>query len=473
MKNSFLNKLVGFSIGPIVGAFISFITIPVTTYFVNPAEYGKASMFSLLQVLVATFIFLGFDQAYTREYHEAKDKLSLIKNALFFPLTIAILLLFVICANLNFVSNILFGATHFHLAAILFGITILLLVIERFILLSIRMNEKAIEYSVVNILMKTSILIFTILFLNYIRKDFLAVVYSSVIGQFVGDIYLIIRYRKFLNYFRYKFDGSVIIKMFLFGLPLIFSASLNSLLNSLDRIFLRSFSNFTEVGIFTAAQKVSAALTIIQSSFTSFWVPTAYRWNSENKDIKYFEIVSEVLLLIMSILFTFILIFKDIITYLLSSNYTSSALIIGLLCLQPIMYTISETTTLGIVFSRRSYLNIFVSVISVIPNIVLNIILVPKYGANGAAIATAVSYIFFFLSRSFFSNKYWEGFSLRIHLIVTVVMFISALINVFIHKNIIYINLITLIIIVALQIGTFNKLHKIRGKKNKEKWDFS
>nr|WP_277735492.1 oligosaccharide flippase family protein [Priestia megaterium]WEZ37228.1 oligosaccharide flippase family protein [Priestia megaterium DSM 319] len=162
--NLFIKKLLGFSIGPIVGALIAFITIPLTTYFVSPTEYGRASMFSLFQVLIVTILYLGLDQSYTREYHESSNKTNLLKNAMFLPLMLSILILFCICMNLNTVSSFLFDSEKYNMAALLFGFTIVFMVIERFILLSIRMKEKALEYSIINIVIKLNILIFTLLF---------------------------------------------------------------------------------------------------------------------------------------------------------------------------------------------------------------------------------------------------------------------------------------------------------------------
>nr|WP_277735493.1 oligosaccharide flippase family protein [Priestia megaterium]WEZ37229.1 oligosaccharide flippase family protein [Priestia megaterium DSM 319] len=301
----------------------------------------------------------------------------------------------------------------------------------------------------------------------------MAVVYSTAVGQIIGDLYLIIRYRKLLDIKSFYFDKILFLKLIKFGLPLIIAASVNNLLNSLDRIFLKNLSDFSEVGIFTAALKVSATLSIVQACFTSFWVPTAYRWYNHNKDVKHFELVSNVLLLIMSILFSLVLLLKDLIVILLSPEYDAAKFIIGFLCLQPIMYTISETTTLGIVFSKKSYLNIIVSLLSIIPNIILNILLVPKYGAVGAAIATGVSYIFFFFGRSYFSNKNWAGFSLKNHILVTLTIFIGALINTSNYQYITIVNLFLLVFTCVIQIPTIRKIILIYSKKSDRTWDFS
>ncbi|MCM3602229.1 oligosaccharide flippase family protein [Robertmurraya korlensis] len=467
----FLGKFIGFSFGPILGALIAFITIPVTTYFISPEEYGKSGMFTLYLGLVLTLLYLGLDQAYTREFNEAENKNNLLLNALIFPLLLSIVITIFICLNTDYISLLLFGDASYTYAAITFGLLLIIMVIERFLLLSIRMEEKAIEFSIVNILVKLGILILTLIFILFIRRDFLAVIYSTFFGQVLADIYLIIRYRSRLNFRKMHFDKELLIQLAKFGFPLIFAAVMANLLNSLDRIFLRIYSTFYEIGILTAALKVSATLIIVQTSFANFWVPTAYRWYNEKKHIKHFEFISHSILLIMSVGFCFILLFKDIIVVLLSNEYYDAKFIIGLLCLQPIMYTVSETTTLGIVFSKKSYLNLWVGIIALLPNIALNLILVPKYGAVGAAISTGVSFLLFFASRSYFSNKNWEGFSVKRHYLVAVILFIAGVINTNEHVQIF--NMLLLLIVLVIQMPTIKQMIKFIRKEKQGEWDFS
>ncbi|GEB77844.1 hypothetical protein SIN01_21890 [Sporolactobacillus inulinus] len=448
-----------------IGAFISFITIPITTYFISPIEFGKASMFILFQIIFGTFLYLGIDQAYTREYHSGENKINLFQNAISIPLFLSIIVLLAILICPQITSKILFDSPNYVVPSIFFGIMIIFMVLERFILLSIRMKENALEFSVLNIIVKLTILIFTLIFIFYVRRDFLAIVYSTVFGQILGDLYLIVRYKK-LFYLRYfSINKKLIKRMVLFGLPILVATSLSSLLNSLDRLSLRMWSDFYQIGIFTATLKIAAVLSIVQTSFTSFWVPTAYRWYAEEKNIAYYKVVSDSILLVMSVLAVGILIFKDLIVSILSSGYADSRYLIGFLCLQPIIYTVSETTCLGIVFSRKSYLSIFVGVIAIIPNTVLNILLVPKYGAIGAAIATSVSYVFFFAARTYFSNKSGMKFAVSKHYMVLLVLLVSAFINL-VQTNMLLINLLILLVVLAIQYTSVNQIWRTyKGKR--------
>ncbi|MDF2911771.1 MAG: polysaccharide biosynthesis protein, partial [Sporolactobacillus laevolacticus] len=287
---AFIQRLLAFSIGPAGGAIIAFITIPVTTHFVSPGEYGKASMFTLVLTMLSTFQYLGIDQAYTREFNEVKDRASLFLHALLLPLAFSILLLILIMLNLGATSHFLFGESDQYVASILLGILLIFVTFERFILLSIRMEEKALAYSMFTIFIKLVILAATLIFVLMIRRDFLAVVYSAAIGQIIGDAYLIIRHRRYFVFRTFRFDKALLKRMLIFGLPLVVAASASTLLNSAGRLALRSWGSFYDIGMFTAALKIAAVLAVVQSSFTSFWVPTAYRWYSEKQPIRNFKV---------------------------------------------------------------------------------------------------------------------------------------------------------------------------------------
>lgn len=469
MKNLIL-RLLAFSMGPFIGAVISFLTIPITTYFISPEELGKASMITIVQSFILSLIYLGIDQAYTREYPREDDKNNLLKNALLLPFLVSVLILILTIIFRRNVSNILFSTENYPFISILFGIVIASSVIERFILLSIRMAEKAIEYSLISISLKLTVLILTLFLVVWGERTFLTVVYSTLLGQLIVDLVLMLRYRKYLNILNFRLNKSLIRKLIIFGFPLIISASLSSLLNTSGRFFLRGYSTYYELGIYTAALKIASILQIVQSAFTSFWVPTAYRWEKENKDIKHFSFISDILLLVMTLGFFFILFFKKYIVLLLSSDYSEAQYVTGLLALTPILYTISETTTLGIVFSGKSYYNILVSLFSIIPNIILNFLLIPQYGTIGAGISVGFTYIIFCLMRTFYSRK--AGFKISVfkQSFSIILFFLAACINTLDSNIVFYLTIIVFIITLLVQIPTIKTIRKIYIDPTS--WDF-
>ncbi|TKH00449.1 lipopolysaccharide biosynthesis protein, partial [Peribacillus simplex] len=93
---------------------------------------------------------------------------------------------------------------------------------------------------------------------------------------------------------------------------------------------------------------------------------------------------------------------------LLGPEYQEASKILPFLVFMPLMYTISETTVLGINFYKKPKWHIVIAGVSCICNIIGNWVLVPQFGGLGAALSTAFSFIVFFMLRTHISLKYYK-----------------------------------------------------------------
>ena len=428
MKN-FLKRLMGFSIGPIIGALISIIQIPILTRLMLVDQYGVSGNFRTLMLNIPNFLYLGLDQAFSREYHQLKDKKHLFQQALLIPLLLGL----IFAGSLFFfnepIAEWLFASRQYGYVVMWSGVLLIAMIVERFVLLLIRMEERAREYSFFTILLKLSIFICSIGLIFLGLRDFKVIVYGMIIGQLLVDLFLFLRYRQFFDLSGFNFDQTLMKQLFAFGLPLMIAMSLNATLNMIDNIMLNSISTKVELGIYTAGINIVNLIGIFKTAFTTFWTPTAYRWYDEDKSIKHFKFISDALLFILTGIYFGILIFRPVIMVILGPSYEPAKYILGLLCFPHIMYTLSETTTLGIVFSRKTYFNIFVSLLALIPSVGLNLWLTPHLGALGAASASCGAYIIFYLARTYFSRQTGFYFSQRKHLLSVLLMVLAAYLN--------------------------------------------
>ncbi len=443
-SKNFMKNLFGFSVGPIVAAVLSFITVPVTTYFVSPDDFGKAAMYTMGYTISSMFIFLGLDQAFVREYNEHKDKNNLFWNSLIFPLIFSFILAFIYIVFYKPVSLLMFDSIERYVVIIL-ALSLPFAILDRFNLLVLRMEEKAKTYSFFNILNKFLTLIILIPYLIFVDRSFKGIINAT----FINLVLICIIESYFVKHiwkFKFKFDKELLLKLFRYGIPLVPATLIGWFLSSMDRIALRQWSTFNEIGIYSAAFKIVAVLGIIQQAFCTFWVPTALRWHKEKVSNHKYVQVSETILAVMVMVFSFIVLFKDIIIRLLSSDYITAANSVPFLLFFPIMYTVSETTTLGISFSRKTYYNIVISLVAAVTNYLGNYLLVPIYGAVGASIATGASYIIFFWMRTLISRRLWFKFDMKIYLYNTILMVVLSLLSITINN--VFMNLAVVLIII-------------------------
>ncbi|MGC9315842.1 MAG: hypothetical protein ACP5G4_09520, partial [bacterium] len=210
----------------------------------------------------------------------------------------------------------------------------------------------------------------------------------------VGVISTIINSKKWFVVFRLQ--KNLLKRLFQYGLPMIPVALFSWLLTSMDKIALRTWASFDELGLYSAAFRVIMVLNIIQASFSTFWSPTAYRWYENGVRSEKFIKVSRYLSVSFFLIFGVFVIFKDVIVFIMDQSYRLSSPMIPFLLFMPMMYTISETTRIGINFSRKTIYIALITLIASIANLAGNYYLVPILGGIGASIATGVSFVLYF-----------------------------------------------------------------------------
>jgi putative cofactor-binding repeat protein len=271
------------------------------------------------------------------------------------------------------------------------------------------MSLKAKLFSLLNIIQKLSYVLLVFFLYLFLSNDSRVLVIATIVSSLICSILCIFIERKVL-FARIKPTSNLnLLKLMKYGFPYIFSNALTWILEYMDKITIRKYCNFNEVGIYSAAGTIVALLTTCQLAFSTFWVPTAYKkYEEDSNSAVYFIKVNRIISFIMIVLGLCLVTSKDIIIYILGSEYRNSVFVFPFLSFMPIMFTISETTVMGINFTQKSYFHIVIAFIAAICNFIGNINLVPIYGAKGAAISTGFSYIVLFVARTYFSIKCYK-----------------------------------------------------------------
>ena len=193
-----------------------------------------------------------------------------------------------------------------------------------------------------------------------------------------------------------------------FGFPLILGGLAFWGLTATDKILLKELSNFEQLGLYSVAVSFAAAATIFQSVFSTIWAPIVYKWAAAGENLDKIYKVNRYVLLAVIILFSLAGLFSWVVTLILPSNYSAVQWIL-ISCLGfPLLYTLSETTVVGIGVARRSGFSMLAAVLAFIGNLLGNWWLIPIFGAAGAAVSTCISFWIFFLLRTEFAIYVWK-----------------------------------------------------------------
>jgi len=404
-----LKQFIAFSYGNLVSAAVSFFTTPIITLLIIPEEFGKASMFTLALNFMNQIALMGMDQSFMRMYFEKEEKERTGLAWLCFIFSIGITIL-IICCLLPFwskISMLLFGESNITTILLLSG-CLFLCIIDRFTTSVVRMQKKGNVYSITKIVNAVINAATVILYAKFFAPTFHAIVLGTAFSSLSSIIITVLSEKQFWTRHIEKslFNRHEIKQIFNYGLPLVPVFIISFIFQGMDKLALRTYSSFNEIGLYATANKFIFPLTIIQSGFTLYWYPLALEtYEADNKNYSFFETMFKYISVIVLISASAILILKNVIVLILAPAYRSAINIMPFLILIPLMNIITDVTGLGVGFKKKTYISIINITIAALVNFIGNYFFVPLYGARGAALATGIAYIVYFSSRTYFSHK--------------------------------------------------------------------
>lgn len=412
MVNKLLKKFLSFSYGGVVGAAIGFITSMITTRILLPEEFGKTSMFTLFVNIAMILAVFGTDQAFVRFYYEEEEKKrgALLYNCLKIVFIILLPVLIIIILFRVELLEYLFSeySTSVFIALIIAVIT---QVFYRFGTLVVRMQQKGNLYSIIQILSRIFILLGVIFFYIFLGSTYEILVFATVISFFVLVIFLIYSQKRYWSVSNLSIPNTHHSKreIFSYSYPLVFTTAVMWIFEGMDKIAIRQWADFNELGLYSVAIKIIGLLTIIKTAFTTFWTPVAFEHFEKNPtNTSFYANVSKLVTFVMMLVAILVIMMKDIMIMLFGSGYEGAGVMLSFLVFIPVMYTISETTVIGINFYKKvKWHMVIVSVVCIV-NFIGNWLLVPKLGGVGASISTGLSYILFYTLRTFISLHYYK-----------------------------------------------------------------
>lgn len=406
-----VKKIIGYAVGPIGSGILGLITLPIITWFYSVEDVGRISMLQVFTSFSVLFFCLGLDQVYVREYYESDNKLLLLKTVVFpgFILCVSILtLLFIFDPYL--IAYWLYDINSSYLSIITI-LCFIVALISRFLSLILRMQERALAFSMSQLLPKILLLLFILFIVGFgYSRDVYNLLTANILSLcFAFMIYTWNTRVDWLPAIRLKINKEHLKAYLVFGLPLIIAGLASWGLNTLDRLFLRGMASYNELGVYSVAMSLAGVATIIAGIFNTIWAPMVFKWvSSGDIDYKKIDQISEYVLAAIYFVVVISGLFSWLIPYFLPPEYEKVQILLAACLIGPLFYTLSETTAVGIAITRKTKYSMYASICAMVIGILGNYLLIPILGASGAAISLAVSFWTFYIIRTEFSRIVWR-----------------------------------------------------------------
>lgn len=232
------------------------------------------------------------------------------------------------------------------------------------------------------------------LFVSLLNFDIEGYLFSKILGPLAITLILVFK-SKFWKFFSLNIEKEVIKKMLSLGLIYALALLVMNLNYRLDIIILDQLSTNYEVGIYSKGSNLIQYLWQIPMFMgTIIFARSAVSKN----DIAFSKNVVQLLRLSLIAIFIALIVLvvfsEQIIVGLFGIDFIESVSVLIYLIPGVFLLTIFKVTNMDLAGKGMPWVSLKAMVPALVLNVVLNLILIPKFQADGAAIASTISYSF-------------------------------------------------------------------------------
>lgn len=393
---------------------ISFLSTPIFSRLLGTEQYGQYSVFNSWVTIVSCFVGLGMSTSLGTGRYHFKDEYNQFRTSV---LLSSVLFGLIECGVFIIAMSFIGPIGDFTTITFVF---VSVLSVSHYVLGFVQgayvYEKKAVQNFILSTITALSTTLLSVYFVLRLpeKERYLGRVYGMMIPYAAIAIVLIV-----LLLYKQKlaFQRKHIIFALQVGFPLVFHSLSQTLLSQSDRVMMQMMNiQESEIGIYSLFHTMSSALTVVLNALNNTWCPFYYDYLSaadystiKKKTTNYIELFS-------IITFCFLLLSPEVSLLMADSSYSGG---VGLLpiVIASVYFTFMYQFPVNYeFFNKKTKIIATGTIFAGVTNVILNYLLIPKYGMYGAAIATSISYFALFVAHFFIVNRFRDVAKFHMHL---------------------------------------------------------
>lgn len=404
-----LKKLAGetaiYGVSSIVGRFLNWLLFPVYTYIFAPGEYGIVANLMSYVALFLVLLTYGMETGYFR-FANKEGKAEITFTTGFFSLSASTLvfwlLIFVFLTPLADYLKITEHKEYILLLAATLGLD----AITALPFAKLRLQNRAFRYAglkLINIFVNVGINLFFLVLCPWIHENFPNIPIESIWNPNIGVGYIFIAYcvASVINFLlllpdlksvKFKMDTSLLKEILSYSWPILIVSVCGQINLNLDKMLMpklipESMDPMYQTGIYGANYKLAVIMTLFIQAFRYAFEPFFFAQSKQENSKQVYADVLKYFTLFCLMIFLGVMFYIDIVKLLIKSNYHEGLSIVPYVLLGNLFFGVFFSLSLWYKLSDKTKYGAIMAIIGSVITIVLNIILVPKIGYQGAAYA--------------------------------------------------------------------------------------
>ena len=392
-KSKLLHNILIFTIGTVVNKGMNFFILPVLTYYLTKEDYGMLGL--ITSVATISVIYIGFfpsNFVMVKYSSLGKERMSRYISNMFIMIFITFFLVLLVLYGLK---NTIFSAYEDNALLVLY-IAILCFFQVFWQLLSsiIQLEKNALKYTLFQFIQVAATLVLALILIIEFSWGWK--------GKFFAELFIFSFSALYAFYYLYKngyiqadFDFVKIKELSSYLFPLTFFVLGLFIMGTVDKIFIANMISLEAAGIYAIAITMTIIVNMVFDAVLKAWEPYMYEFlNSKNHRDK-IKVVK-----VTYVYWTFIIIFSAlyimfvpiIFEIMIDEKFNEALLYIPILVIGYSFEGLRKPVSGFLNHIDKVNLNAGITIIAALINIILNYLLIQKYGIIGAAYATAIAF---------------------------------------------------------------------------------
>jgi O-antigen/teichoic acid export membrane protein len=379
------------------------ISLPLWTRLFTREQYGLFALFNVTITFMAVFSKFGMQHAALRFYSEAHSEKSSLEPKTYFSTTI------IGATALSLaVTAVVVGATwawlraepsHAFLALLLpAGAVVVVRSMSNVLMNMLRAEQKATLHAILHAARRYGRLVFALAMVLILGIEVRNIYLGWLVAAGLLATFLTLRLIRLGRLSFTAFSPSFFKQALAYSFPMIWLEVSNSILTLGDRYVLQYVMGAEAVGVYSVGYNTgSLAQSLLARPLRMAIVPmylalwaakgTAATTEFLGKALRYYCMLGVPLAL------TVTWYREEIITLLVTSRFIESAEILPFIIAPLVLYGGYGIFAAGLYIHKKTSVLMYSTIVAAVVNVLLNLVLVPRYGLLGAALATLIAYV--------------------------------------------------------------------------------
>lgn len=395
-----LSNTMLFGISTFSSKVLSFVLTRLYTSVLAEASFGVVDLVTACANLLIPLVSLGISNAVIRfGLEKGVSKRGVFTGGLFaiFSGFLVLLCFFPLAQRIEFISEY----------AMLLYLYVLVSCLRTLCCQFVRAKLYTRLYAIDGILSTAYTVGFNVLFLVVLKMGATGYLLSIICADALSIIGLTL-VAKLWKYAGFRgFSRSLYVQMLKYALPLVPASMFWWVTNASDRFFISFMVGPEANGLYAAAYKVPSIVALFSTIFTEAWQLSAV---TDGQDAEKHQFFSRIFSAVMAVSFLagggLIYICRFIMRFLVAPSYFEAWRYIPFLIMATVFSCLVAFLNSVYMVAKKSNLSLVTMMVGAVANLILNWLLIPEFGPNGASVATLISYMLVFIIRAVNTRKF-------------------------------------------------------------------